>query len=172
MRIHDRPPRRQIEAYRNTILTTHTEWTTTAIGSPLATPTNFPAVFTTKARLYAAVFTTKARLHAAVFITKALLYTLRCLCTKARLYKLWCLTPKLYYSMLRCARTKATNYAAVFITNVLRPTLRCLRTNALLHMLRCLTPKLYKGCYGFYAKAAKTRCGVYNKSAECWDVYD
>ena len=31
---------------RNAILPTHTEWTTTAIGSPLATHTNFAAVFT------------------------------------------------------------------------------------------------------------------------------
>ena len=34
---------------RNAILPTHTEWTTTAVGSPFATPTNFAAVFTTKA---------------------------------------------------------------------------------------------------------------------------
>ena len=119
---------------------------TTAIGSPLATPTNFAAVFTTIARLY----------MLRCLCTKALRNTLRCIRAKALRTLLRCLLPKhdaircgahtkaLLLYMLRCSQTKATNYAALFITNVLRSTLRCLRANALLHMLRCLTPKLYK----------------------------
>ena len=97
----NRRPRQQIEAYRNAILPTHTEWTTTAIGSPLATPTKYAAVLIHQsATKYAAVHTCQSTTNfAAVFTTKALLYTLRCLCTKARLYTLRCLTPKLYYSI-------------------------------------------------------------------------
>ena len=57
---------------RNASLPTHTEWTMTAIGSHMANPTNFAAVFTTKARLY----------------------TLRCLCTKALRNTLRCIRAK------------------------------------------------------------------------------
>ena len=35
---HDRQPRRRIDAYRNAILPTHTEWATIAVGSPLGYP--------------------------------------------------------------------------------------------------------------------------------------
>ena len=133
------PANRSIQ---NAILPTHTEWTTTVIGSPLATHTNFAVVFTTKAQLYAAVFT-KARLYAAVLMHQsttnhAAVSTHQCSTIYAAVFH----TKALLLYMLRYSRTNATNYTAVFITNALQSTLRCLRTNALLHMLRCLIPKL------------------------------
>ena len=139
------------QSIRNAILPTHTEWTTTAIGSPLATPTNFAAVFTTKARLY----------MLRCLCTKALRNTLRCIRAKALRTLLRCLLPK--HDSIRCGvshQSSTTLYAEVSYTKALQRMLRLLRQgceNTLwcLHqscgMPRCLLlaskPKSYGGVY-------------------------